>query len=82
MVSHFIFQVILFCVFPSVLSMEKNPHTRRVSLYIYVSLVLLMGGFLGAVYSLELFNSIKLSGGTIAYGGFMMMLPVPNLPAY
>lgn len=72
MVSHFLFQVILFCVFPSVLSMEKNPHTRRVSLYIYVSLVLLMGGFLGAVYSLELFNSIKLSGGTIAYGGFMM----------
>ncbi len=72
MVSHFLLQVILFCVFPSVLSLEKNPHTRRVSLYIYVSLVLLMGGFLGAVYSITLFESIKLSGGTIAYGGFMM----------
>lgn len=72
MVSHFLFQVILFCAFPTVLSLEKNPHIRRVSLYIYVSLVLLMGGFLGAVFSIELFNSIKLSGGTIAYGGFMM----------
>lgn len=53
--------------------MEKNLYMWWVLLYIYVSLVLLMGGFLGVVYLLELFNSIKLFGGIIVYGGFMMV---------
>ncbi|WP_139142141.1 putative bifunctional diguanylate cyclase/phosphodiesterase [Alteromonas lipolytica] len=72
MIAQLLLQVSIYCLFPLLLTFEKNPQTRRVSLYIYVSLVLIMGGFLGAVYSVVLFDAISLSGGTIAYGGFMM----------
>lgn len=72
MVAQLLVQVGIYCLFPLLLTFEKNPQTRRVSLYIYVSLVLIMGGFLGAVYSVVLPGDISLSGGTIAYGGFMM----------
>lgn len=72
MIAQLLVQVAIYCLFPLLLTFEKNPQTRRVSLYIYVSLVLIMGGFLGAVYSVVLVTDINLSGGTIAYGGFMM----------
>ena len=72
MLAQLLVQVGIYCLFPLLLTFEKNPQTRRVSLYIYVSLVLIMGGFLGAVYSVLLPGDISLSGGTIAYGGFMM----------
>ena len=72
MLAQLLIQVSIYCLFPLLLTFEKNPQTRRVSLYIYVSLVLIMGGFLGAVYSVLLPGDISLSGGTIAYGGFMM----------
>ena len=72
MLAQLLVQVSIYCLFPLLLTFEKNPQARRVSLYIYVSLVLIMGGFLGAVYSVVLPGNIGLSGGTIAYGGFMM----------
>ena len=72
MLLQLLVQVGIYCLFPLLLTFERNPQTRRVSLYIYVSLVLIMGGFLGAVYSVMLPGDISLSGGTIAYGGFMM----------
>ena len=72
MLLQLLVQVGIYCLFPLLLTFEKNPQARRVSLYIYVSLVLIMGGFLGAVYSVVLPGNIGLSGGTIAYGGFMM----------
>ena len=72
MLAQLLVQVGIYCLFPLLLTFERNPQTRRVSLYIYVSLVLIMGGFLGAVYSVLLPGDISLSGGTIAYGGFMM----------
>ena len=72
MLAQLLVQVSIYCLFPLLLTFEKNPQARRVSLYIYVSLVLIMGGFLGAVYSVVLPGNIGLSRGTIAYGGFMM----------
>ncbi|MDC8832789.1 GGDEF and EAL domain-containing protein [Alteromonas gilva] len=62
----------IYCLFPLILTFEKNPQTRRVSFYVYISLVLLMGGFLGAVYHANLPGEVYISGGTLAYGGFIM----------
>ncbi|NVK54581.1 MAG: EAL domain-containing protein [Alteromonadaceae bacterium] len=72
MVTQLLVQFGLYCLFPLTLTFEKNPQTRRVSLYVYISIVLLMGGFLGAVYNVTLPGEINISGGTLAYGGFIM----------
>lgn len=72
MLADYLIQVILLVLFPAVLVIQDNPQTRRVSFYVYISLVLLMGGFVGAVYSLELFDGVVVSGGSILYGAFMM----------
>ena len=83
MLAQLLVQVGIYCLFPLLLTFERNPQTRRVSLYIYVSLVLIMGGFLGAVYSVLLPGDISLSGGTIAYGGFMMAcIMMARAPSY
>lgn len=64
-------QVALFSVFPILLAGLKRS-IRLIYFYIYISLVLLVGGFLGAVYSIPLTSTITISGGSLAYGALMM----------
>ncbi|MDC0610764.1 diguanylate cyclase [Vibrio sp.] len=67
----FLLQVALFSLFPLYFTTLDSP-IRRVSYYIYLALVLLIGGFFGNVYSLPITSEINVSGGNICYGAFMM----------
>ncbi|WP_176518593.1 putative bifunctional diguanylate cyclase/phosphodiesterase [Rhodobacter maris] len=40
--------------------------------YLYLALILLIGGFLGNAYSLQLAEGLSVSGGNLCYGAFMM----------
>lgn len=64
-------QVALFSVFPLYFTF-LDPLIRRASFFIYIALVLLIGGFFGNVYSLAITDTINISGGNICYGAFMM----------
>ncbi|MBW8182942.1 diguanylate cyclase [Shewanella nanhaiensis] len=67
----FIINVVLFSVFPLLLS-TLDPLMRRIGFYSYLSVILVIGGVLGSLYSFQLTDDIYLSGGNLAYGSFMM----------
>ncbi|MEM1264561.1 MAG: ATP-binding protein [Pseudomonadota bacterium] len=67
----FVAHVALFSVFPLYFSTLPGP-TRRVHFLAYLSIVLVIGGFLGNAYSLSLADGVTVSGGNISYGAFMM----------
>lgn len=64
-------QWIVFSAFPFYFTTLSGP-LRRVHFYVYISLLLLIGGFLGNVYSLPLADNLVISGGNLCYGAFMM----------
>lgn len=64
-------QLIVFSLFPLYFTMLSGP-VRQVHFYVYISLVLLIGGFMGNVYSLSIADGIVVSGGNLCYGAFMM----------
>lgn len=70
-VTIFVIQVIIYASFPFYFARQKNP-LRSVSFYIYLSILLTLGGFLGSVYSFPITETIKISGGNLLYGAFMM----------
>ena len=63
--------VVLFSIFPLFLS-SLTPVMRRIGFYSYLSIILVIGGVLGSLYSFQLTDNIYLSGGNLAYGSFMM----------
>ncbi|WP_188407333.1 putative bifunctional diguanylate cyclase/phosphodiesterase [Agarivorans gilvus] len=67
----FILQVSLFSIFPLYFTALKGPQ-RKVAFYIYLALVLLIGGFFGNVYSIPITPEMNVSGGNLCYGAFMM----------
>ncbi|WP_412066369.1 putative bifunctional diguanylate cyclase/phosphodiesterase [Rhizobium sp. SYY.PMSO] len=64
-------QLVAFSLFPLYFTTISGP-LRRVHFYVYISLVLLIGGFMGNVYSLPITDDIVISGGNLCYGAFMM----------
>ena len=64
-------QVFLFSMFPFCFATVKT-YFRNNLFYIYLSLVLGFGGFIGQVWAVQLTDGIKISGGNIAYATFMM----------
>lgn len=66
-----ILQIAAFSVFPLYFTTLSGP-IRQVHFYVYISLVLLIGGFMGNVYSLPVADGIVVSGGNLCYGAFMM----------
>jgi len=71
MFSLLILQLVAFSLFPLYFTMLSGP-IRQVHFYVYISLVLLIGGFMGNVYSLPVADGIVISGGNLSYGAFMM----------
>ena len=63
--------IVLYSVFPLYFT-TINPRLRTVAFYIYISIVLVLGGLAGAVYSFPLAETLYISGGNLAYGAFMM----------
>lgn len=66
-----ILQIAAFSMFPLYFTTLSGP-IRQVHFYIYISLVLLIGGFWGNIYSLQVADGIVVSGGNLCYGAFMM----------
>ena len=66
-----IFQIAAFSMFPLYFTTLSGP-IRQVHFYVYISLVLLIGGFWGNIYSLQIADGIVVSGGNLCYGAFMM----------
>lgn len=66
-----ILQLVAFSLFPLYFTTLSGPF-RRIHFYIYISLILLIGGFMGNVYSLPIADGIVISGGNLCYCAFMM----------
>ncbi|MBT9383003.1 EAL domain-containing protein [Pseudooceanicola sp. CBS1P-1] len=71
MTALFLGHVVLFSAFPLAFSMLQ-PLSRRVHFYLYLAVILLIGGFLGNAYALNLGEGLTVSGGNLCYGAFMM----------
>lgn len=65
------FQIIALSVFPLYFTTLSAP-IRQIHFYVYIALVLLIGGFMGNVYSLPIAEGVVVSGGILCYGAFMM----------
>ena len=72
MVTLFALHIIFFSVFSLGLTALPKP-TRAVYFYAYISIILLIGGFLGNAYSLPLSDEIMVSGGNIVYGALFSL---------
>lgn len=66
-----VLQIAAFSLFPLYFTTLSGP-IRQVHFYVYISLVLLIGGFWGNIYSLPVAEGIVVSGGNLCYGAFMM----------
>ena len=71
MLALLILQIIVLSLFPLYFTTLAAP-ARQVHFYIYIGLILLIGGFMGNVYSLPIAEGIDISGGNLCYGAFMM----------
>lgn len=65
-------QLLLLIAFPVYISLQTNSRVRIVSMYSLLCIILFMGGFLGAVYTVPIAGGLQVSGGIIAYASFMM----------
>ncbi|MBP0482026.1 ATP-binding protein [Sagittula salina] len=71
MIAVFILHVLFFSGIALALTILPRP-SRAVSLYAYLSVILIIGGFLGNAYSLPITDDVTVSGGNIVYGAFML----------
>lgn len=63
--------VALYSAFPFYFATLNEP-LRAVSFYVYIAVVLTIGGLLGSVYSLPISDTTLISGGNISYAAMMM----------
>ncbi|MCO4841573.1 MAG: response regulator [Yoonia sp.] len=61
----------MFSGFALALAFLPKPF-RAVFFYAYLTIILVIGGFLGNLYSLPIAEGLVVSGGNLAYGAFMM----------
>ncbi len=71
MLALFLGHVVLFSAFPIYFT-TLEPLLRRAYFYLYLGLILLIGGILGNAYALNLADGLTVSGGNLCYGAFMM----------
>jgi PAS domain S-box-containing protein len=64
-------QAMIYAAFPFYFA-TLRPSFRFIFFYVYISIILVVGGFLGAVYSFPLADTINISGGSLAYGALIM----------
>ena len=71
MIALLTLQFIALSLFPLYFTTLAAP-IRQVHFYVYIALVLLIGGFMGNVYSVPIADGVAISGGNLYYGAFMM----------
>lgn len=64
-------QVATLSLFPLYFTTLSTP-IRQFHFYVYIALILLIGGFMGNIYSLPIAEGVVVSGGNLCYGAFMM----------
>jgi len=69
----FVGNVAIYAAFPFLFAYQKSP-AREVSFYVYIAVLLVLGGFFGGVYAFPLSPTISVSGGNVLYGAFMMSI--------
>lgn len=65
-----VLNVVVYAALPLSWAALRTP-LRLVLLYVHIAVALTVGGFLGAVYAVPLADGIRLSAGSMAYGGVM-----------
>lgn len=63
--------IFIYSLFPFFI-MSIHAQTKEYLLYAYISTIFLWGALANGIYSFLLFDTIKITGGSIAYGAFMM----------
>jgi PAS domain S-box-containing protein len=71
--SILLLQVLIYAAFPFYFA-TLPYYLRSIAFYIYLSILYVFGGFLGSVYSLPITETIRISGGNLNYGAFMMTI--------
>ncbi len=71
MTALLVLQIIALSLFPLYFTTLRAP-IRQFHFYVYIALILLIGGFMGNVYSLPLADGVVVSGGNLCYAAFMM----------
>ena len=64
-------QVLLYAAFPFLIAFYARP-VRLVLFYVYIAVVLVVGGFFGSVYSLTLLGDVRMSAGSVLYGALVL----------
>lgn len=67
----FLLNIGLYSLFPLFFA-TINSRLRPAAFYSYISVVLLVGGLAGSIYSFPFSETFYISGGNLAYGAFMM----------
>src|SRR5688572_17937563 len=69
--ANFVMQVALYSIVPFYLGSLRNP-IRVTYSYIYISILLIIEGFLSGIYALPVSPTLNISGGSFAYGALLM----------
>ena len=67
----FVLQASVYAVAPFYM-MTLGKSVRTVAFYVYLGVILALGGFLGSLYSLPITGAAIVPGGSLAYGAFLM----------
>ena len=67
----FIVQILLYSAFSFYVASLRNP-LRIAAFYVYIGILLVIGGFLSSIYSLPVVPGLNISGGSLAYGALLM----------
>jgi PAS domain S-box-containing protein len=70
-INLFVTQIFIYAAFPFYITTLRKS-IRSAAFYTLLSIYLVIGGFLGSVYSLPVTEIVNISGGNLAYGAFMM----------
>ena len=67
----FLAQVLLYGTFPLLFGLFARP-MRLLLFYVYIAVVLVIGGFLGSVYALQVADGVTISAGSILYATLIL----------
>lgn len=70
-IDTFMLNIALFSFFPLIFAMLP-PRLSIPAFYSYMSVILLVSGLTGAIYSFPISDNLNISSGNISYGAFMM----------
>jgi len=71
LLTSFVAHIAVYAGIPYYLATLKTG-VRITAFYVYISILLTLGGFVGSVYSFPITDTVRISGGNLLYGALMM----------